>query len=267
MMDRLQLLGALVVLAAGCGGVADEATLALVPTPQLRHEPAVVKLPATPEPTAADIAAPAAVQSRCREQAPQPFLMRHNYITVPGGAEAELARRRRAHRRAIEYRTREYGYVEGFGDPRWNALEPKHYVKSGSFFGIGISMNVRVLTALGCVEETIRRECSESYTPEILDGLRTRQTFYNGEVSNHRYGIAIDIDPNHNPCCGCLPPLSDWPRCKEPVATPYERTRIPRCWVEQFERYGFYWLGHDELEDTMHFEFLGDPDAIMRPAD
>jgi hypothetical protein len=37
---------------------------------------------------------------------------------------------------------------------------------------------------------------------------------------------------------------------------------MPECWIRQFERYGFYWLGRDELEDTMHFEFLGDPDQV-----
>lgn len=39
---------------------------------------------------------------------------------------------------------------------------------------------------------------------------------------------------------------------------------MPRCWVSAFERFGFYWLGRDALEDTMHFEFLGDPDRILR---
>ncbi|QUS47068.1 hypothetical protein F1331_25700 [Salmonella enterica subsp. enterica serovar Dessau] len=29
---------------------------------------------------------------------------------------------------------------------------------------------------------------------------------------------------------------------------------------------GFYWLGHDVLQDTMHFEFLGDPDKVIEPA-
>jgi hypothetical protein len=43
----------------------------------------------------------------------------------------------------------------------------------------------------------------------------------------------------------------------------WEKTSLPRCWVEAFERYGFYWLGRDQLEDTMHFEFLGDPDRIL----
>jgi hypothetical protein len=37
---------------------------------------------------------------------------------------------------------------------------------------------------------------------------------------------------------------------------------MPACWVSAFEQYGFYWLGHDELKDTMHFEFLGDPNKV-----
>jgi hypothetical protein len=39
---------------------------------------------------------------------------------------------------------------------------------------------------------------------------------------------------------------------------------MPRCWVSAFEKFGFYWLGHDELADTMHFEFLGDPRKILK---
>jgi hypothetical protein len=39
---------------------------------------------------------------------------------------------------------------------------------------------------------------------------------------------------------------------------------MPECWVHAFERYGFYWLGHDVLRDTMHFEFLGDPARIVK---
>jgi hypothetical protein len=47
------------------------------------------------------------------------------------------------------------------------------------------------------------------------------------------------------------------------VSTVYERMEMPACWVSTFERYGFYWLGNDALMDMMHFEFLGDPDAIL----
>jgi hypothetical protein len=43
----------------------------------------------------------------------------------------------------------------------------------------------------------------------------------------------------------------------------FERTALPRCWIDAFERFGFYWLGRDPgLRDTMHFEFLGDPELI-----
>ena len=176
-------------------------------------------------------------------------------------------RSHKEHQRAIEYRTREYGYVEGFGTPRWNALEPKHYAVVREFFGVPVRMNIRVLTALQCVEQAIVHACSDTrYEPRILDGLRFHNTFYDREVSNHLYGIAIDIDPGDNPCCGCIARISDRPLCKRPVSSPFERTRIPKCWVDAFEHYGFYWLGYDALEDTMHFEFLGDPDKILKSA-
>jgi len=44
----------------------------------------------------------------------------------------------------------------------------------------------------------------------------------------------------------------------------YKRTTLPKAWIKAFERFGFDWLGHDMLEDTMHFEFLGDPEKITR---
>lgn len=199
----------------------------------------------------------------CREQAPQPFLVRGHYVYRPDAGWEEAQQRKKRHRAAIEYRTRHYGYVDGFGEPTWNRHEPKDFTAAGRFFGIRVRMNRKVLVALGCVEQAIVRTCgAEAYVPEVLDGLRTRNTFHDGEVSNHTYGIALDVDPNKNSCCGCVWPLSDWPRCREPVSSPFERTGIPRCWVEAFERYGFYWLGNDTLEDTMHFEFLGDPNQI-----
>ena len=83
-------------------------------------------------------------------------------------------------------------------------------------------------------------------------------------MTNHIYGIAIDVDPDINTCCGCVPPWNDAPRCKRPAKTEYDRMVMPECWVHAFERYGFYWLGHDVLRDTMHFEFLGDPERISK---
>ena len=209
--------------------------------------------------------AESAPASACNEQPPQEFLIRGNYVYKTDVPRAEAQRRKQLHRAAIEYRARRYGFVRGFGDPAWNPHEPAYYSEVTTFFGIRVRMNARVIPALRCVEEEIRLACSASpYAPRLLDGMRFRNTFYDGEVTNHAYGIAIDIDPDRNSCCGCVPPLNSWPRCRQPAATPYERARIPRCWVDSFAKYGFYWLGNDPIEDTMHFEFLGDPDRIAR---
>jgi hypothetical protein len=126
-------------------------------------------------------------------------------------------------------------------------------------------MHRKVVPALKCVEEEIRRACSEHpYVPRALAGIRFRNTYRGGEVTNHIYGIAIDIDPSVNTCCGCVKPWNDAPACRKPAKTEYDRMSMPECWVHSFERYGFYWLGHDVLRDTMHFEFLGDPDHIAK---
>ena len=53
--------------------------------------------------------------------------------------------------------------------------------------------------------------------------------------------------------------------CQKKVASVYERTKVTRLWVETMDRFGWYWLGNDVLEDTMHLEFLGDPDKILAP--
>jgi hypothetical protein len=165
---------------------------------------------------------------------------------------------------AIDYRTSKYGYFEGFGNRQSNPKSPVKQSKSTTFFGIPIVMHERVIPALKCVEEQLKRDCAEyDYQPRNLSGLRYKNTYVGGEVSNHVYGIAIDIDPLKNPCCKCLEPWSHSPRCRG-NKTVWERMAMPRCWVDTFERFGFYWLGHDTLEDTMHFEFLGDPDRVVR---
>jgi hypothetical protein len=128
-------------------------------------------------------------------------------------------------------------------------------------------MHEKVIPALECVEEQLKRDCSEfDYRPKNLSERRRKNTYKNGEVSNHVYGIAIDIDPLKNPCCKCLEPWASSERCHG-NKTVWQRMAMPECWVRTFERFGFYWLGHDVLEDTMHFEFLGDPDRIRRDSD
>lgn len=220
-----------------------------------------------PEESKTDDAAPVATPtSDCNEQTPQEFLQRAhlNYAAKSRAERREMLKLRTA---AIEYRTAQYGYFEGFGDRKANAKSPAQQSKSTTFFGLPIIMHERVIPALKCVEQQLVIDCAEfDYKPHNLSGLRRKNTYIDGEVSNHVYGIAIDIDPLKNPCCKCLEPWSSSKRCRG-NKTVWERMAMPKCWVDVFERFGFYWLGHDVLEDTMHFEFLGDPDRIARRPD
>jgi hypothetical protein len=194
-------------------------------------------------------------ESACNEQDPQDFLVRGNFLK-DGRAGLD---------RAIQYRTEQYGYFKGFGRPGPGALPPSANVVTTTFMGLPVRMHRKVVPALHCVEEEISRACVDHpYTPHALAGIRFRNTYRGGEVTNHAYGIAIDVDPSINTCCGCVKPWNDAPACKRHARSEYDRMAMPECWVHAFERYGFYWLGHDVLRDTMHFEFLGDPARILK---
>lgn len=213
---------------------------------------------------AAVVAAPTAVPAKptgsggCRVQSPQRFLKRSSYVKK-GMLDG------RAHERAVEYRARQYGSIPGMNLERYNDKRVVDQVVQTTFFGRSLTIHERVAPALSCVEKRIRATCNgegERYTPRHVGGLRTSNTIRGGEISNHLFGIAIDIDPEQNPCCHCVIKWQSNPRCKRPGKSPYDRAELPRCWVEAFERYGFYWLGNDQLEDTMHFEFLGEPSKV-----
>jgi hypothetical protein len=213
---------------------------------------------ATVEPNAPPPAEPPAASSTsaCNEQAPQEFLIRGNFLKDKSGNQ-----------RAIQYRTDQYGYFKGFGRPPPDAQAPSTQVISTTFMGLPVRMHRKVVSALACVEKEIERACADHpYTPHALAGIRFRNTYRGGEVTNHAYGIAIDVDPDINTCCGCVKPWSDAPACKRTGKSEYDHMAMPECWVHAFELFGFYWLGHDVLRDTMHFEFLGDPDKIVKDA-
>jgi hypothetical protein len=143
--------------------------------------------------------------------------------------------------------------------------------------GLPIRINKRVIPALKCVERALKescatctedpafpRECTKRfpYKPRRLSGIRFKNSFRGGEISNHVFGIAVDVDPSENTCCKCVAKWRSHPLCKQRDLKVHERMIMPICWVEIFEKYGFYWLGHDRLQDTMHFEFLGKPEII-----
>ena len=145
--------------------------------------------------------------------------------------------------------------------------------------GRKVTLNQWVIPVLKCVEKDLHATCATCvedpehpnecrdktfpYKPKALSGLRKRNSFLGGEVSNHVYGIALDVDPAENTCCGCTARWRAHPKCKRDVPT-HERMIMPWCWVEVFEQYGFYWLGRDKLKDTMHFDFLGDLKVVRR---
>jgi D-alanyl-D-alanine carboxypeptidase len=198
-------------------------------------------------------------RQQCVPQKAQRALIRSNYIKH--GMLTD-----QAHARALRYRAETYGNVEGFGLDAYNSESAYSQAVVVKFMGLPLQIHKKVAPALRCVERSIRRSCvhrGERYTPRALGGFRTINTFRGGEISNHLFGIAVDIDPDRNPCCGCVSPWPDKPACRSDVASIYERAALPRCWIDAFERYGFYWLGRDpDLQDTMHFEFLGDPDLF-----
>jgi hypothetical protein len=196
--------------------------------------------------------------SGCHLQKAQAFLKRPSFVR--GGML-----RGREHQRALRYRVEQYGYVEGVGLASLNAKPAISNAESVRFFGLPLTIHEKIVPALRCVEQRIVKRCNKPgshYTPQAVGGFRQANTYRGGEVSNHLFGIAVDIDPARNPCCGCVEPWPEHQLCKNPERSIYEKTSLTRCWIDAFERYGFYWLGRDALEDTMHFEYLGDPELI-----
>ena len=270
------------IVVAACGEHAQPAHPAPVlltstasveaPTPAASAAPLAETSDASSSRSSDDAALPAVAsvdaaphEPQCQMQEAQAFLVRHNFIPKWNAPADEKKKAAAAHQEAIRYRTEQYGYHPGFGKREWNAHDPPYYVVETTFMGLPIKMHRRVVPALKCVEEAIKVSCTaQPYTPRALAGIRYNNTYRGGEVTNHIYGIAIDIDPSLNTCCGCVKPWSEDARCQRPSKSIYDRMKMPECWVQTFEKYGFYWLGHDVLQDTMHFEFLGDPEKIMR---
>jgi hypothetical protein len=196
----------------------------------------------------------------CYYQKPQAFLIRKNFMigkTIDG----------KKSNAAIRYRVEHYGRVEGAPFEELGQKTAYSQAQSMHFMGLPIQVHKKVAPALACVERRIKKSCTEPderYRPRAIGGFRTENSYRGVEISNHLFGIAIDIDPDRNPCCGCVAPWPEHKACQGSASSVFERTELPRCWIDTFERYGFYWLGRDpQLRDTMHFEFLGDPEHVV----
>ncbi len=196
----------------------------------------------------------------CRFQKPQAFLIRKNFMIgkVLDGHKSN---------QAIRYRVERYGRIEGGPYEQLNEKTAYSQAKAVRFMGLPLLVHGKIAPALACVEHRLKKDCSkpgDRYQARAVGGFRTENSYRGAEVSNHLFGIAIDIDPNRNPCCGCVAPWPEHKACQGEADSIFERTELPRCWIDTFEKYGFYWLGRDpQLRDTMHFEFLGNPDRIV----
>jgi hypothetical protein len=204
-------------------------------------------------------AAPSKLEFGCRVQAPQKFLERRSFV-VKGQVDGKK------HQRALSYLIDHYGNAGDEVTTKMRSQSAAGQAKSVTFMGLPLSIHAKIAPAVACVEKRIKKTCTgrSRYTPKAVGGFRGANTYRGSEVSNHLLGIAIDVDPDRTPCCGCVDPWPSSPLCKREVKNAYERASLTKCWVQSFERFGFDWLGHDELEDTMHFEFLGDPDKILK---
>lgn len=192
----------------------------------------------------------------CKREKPKSFLVRKNFMK-----NGQL--RPAVHQKALRFRAERYGWVEGAGLDAYAEHSAISQAAETTFMGLRIRLHKKVVPKLRCVERTIRTKCSgkgRRYVPRAIGGFREANTYRGGEVSNHMFGIAIDIDPDRNPCCGCVDPWPSHRACQGQKKSVYEKTELTSCWIGAFEQHGFHWLGHDSLEDTMHFEYLGDPD-------
>lgn len=212
---------------------------------------------ALPSPRDADAATP---YRGCRFQKPQAFLIRKNFMV---GKSLDP----RKSNQAIRYRVERYGRIEGAPYEQLNEKTAYSQAKAIRFLGLPILVHEKIAPAFACIERRLKKDCTkprDRYQARAIGGFRTENSYRGAEVSNHLFGIAIDIDPNRNPCCGCVAPWPEHKACQGEVESIFERTELPRCWIDTFEKYGFYWLGRDpQLRDTMHFEFLGNPDRIV----
>ena len=222
----------------------------------------------------------------CQPQEPQEFLKRSATEGKPDLLKESL-----------RYRLQHYGRMTISGLTSWNSMAPdaptvQENSTSASFMGSApFPFNKKAVPALRCAEREIQRSCTSPEDQKVLarpekpvvGGERYYNSYHDGmEISNHVFGIALDIDPGMgrggNVCCGCNAGKFDpgfcasthyvrqAPNRDDPNDPVWTRTRMTRCWVDAFEKYGYFWLGWDSMQDTMHFEFLGDADKSVGPA-
>ncbi|HTL11602.1 MAG TPA: hypothetical protein VL588_03895, partial [Bdellovibrionota bacterium] len=112
----------------------------------------------------------------CHPQEAQEFLLRSTTIHNP-----------EALKRSIAYRRQEYG-----SPVSTDAGSAASQAVDTLFMGLPVKLHRRIVDAVACAEKKIRSECAEPYHAGHLSGLRLKNTYTGGEVSNHLFGLALD---------------------------------------------------------------------------
>jgi len=154
----------------------------------------------------------------------------------------------------VRYRTERYGPLPGLRQRRAKTALSALYATRRPSHGFLAQPEPPGDPGLACVERAIQaRMCQHSLPAARVLGLRPTTPTRTYEIrttstASRSTSIRIRI------LLRLRAPVESTPLCRDKSRTVLQRMAMPECWVHHFERYGFYWLGHDELEDTMHFE-------------
>jgi hypothetical protein len=140
--------------------------------------------------------------------------------------------------------------------------------KTTFFLGMKTLVHRDLLEDLAAVEEEIlaaarndRELAAFVEQLQTIEGYNYRRVDGTASLSNHSYGIAIDLIPawygrRQVYWRWALNAGLDW------YAVPMEqRFTFPAAFVEAFERHGFVWGGKWRFFDTIHFEYR--PEILM----
>ncbi len=134
-------------------------------------------------------------------------------------------------------------FLSGFGKAGSEKAKNMESVKKFAFGKTdSIKVHRKVAPAFQCVEKEIMASCPgwNDYKISSLQGYLWSPLPDNPDIlSASSFGIALDIS------------LDDG-------------SNVPSCWVQAFKKFGFAWGGDNrEVPAYNHFEFLGDPNAIL----
>lgn len=171
------------------------------------------------------------------------------------------------------------------GSPALRDWETKMSSNRRAIGSVKVGHLVLMAAALPLFEGFVREIQAGGYRIESIGGYNFRCTSNAGKtcegltpasLSNHAYGLAIDMNPARNPEL-TYRGVGGSSAC----ATP-QTTDLPRWVVQTAERWGLYWGGYgwsgggcsgpgqqkpSVIRDPMHFEFRGTPEqarAILR---